>query len=80
MKIKTIAENLRNTIAGKEELLKDKTWLAESAYAGEIRRAADLATVEFLTININELKAILADVEKCLPYEFVHTNDNWIEP
>jgi hypothetical protein len=65
MNIYTIRDNLKNTIAGKEEMIVDKTWLAESPYAGDIRRAADMAAVEFLKINLNELKRILDDVEMC---------------
>jgi len=64
--IQTVTDNLRNTISGKEQLLKDKTWLAESPYAGDIRRAADMAAVEYLKINIDELKRILQDVEQCI--------------
>lgn len=58
-----IAENLKNTIAGKEaymaELQKKHIKAFDSANA-----AAISATIEFLKININELKVILFDVEK----------------
>lgn len=58
-----IAENLKNTIAGKEaymaELQKKHIKAFESVDA-----AAISATIEFLKININELKVILFDVEK----------------
>ena len=65
MNIHTVAENLRKTIAGKEEYLlgiqKERTFVG-------LRDGEDLAlstTAKFLEININELKVILHDVEKC---------------
>ena len=65
MNIQTVAQNLRKTIAGKEEALA----LYESRR--DIPRAtghqmAIIATIEFLKINIDELKKILADVEQCV--------------
>jgi len=68
MNIQTVAQNLRNTIAGKEEALA----LYESRR--DIPRAtgdqmAIIATIEFLKINIAELKRILQDVEQCIPKE-----------
>jgi hypothetical protein len=65
MNIQTVAENLRNTIAGKEELLAHKK--EYSIYATEIQVAVHDATVEFLKINIGELKRILQDIEQCEP-------------
>ena len=70
MSIQTVAENLRNTIAGKEEVLelyKDK--LSKPFAPDDVTRFVIKATVEFLEINIDELKRILADVEQCLPKE-----------
>ena len=66
MNIQTVAQNLRNTIAGKEEAL------AVYESRKDIPRAlgdqmAIVATIEFLKINVNELKKILADVEQCGP-------------
>ena len=55
MNIHTVAENLRSTIAGKEALL--------TTLKG--RRIPPESTIEFLEINIDELKKILADVERC---------------
>ena len=65
MNIQTVAQNLRNTIAGKQEALA----LFESRR--DIPRApgdqmAMVATIKFLQINIDELKRILTDVEKCV--------------
>ena len=56
MNIQTVAENLRNTIAGKEAML---TMLNS-------RRVVDNVAIKFLTINIDELKRILEDVEQCI--------------
>lgn len=64
MNIYTVAENLRNTIDGKEKYLSQIT----RELVDETDRANIMAldaTVRFLTININELKLILFDVEKC---------------
>lgn len=65
MNIYTVAENLRRTIASKEQYL-----LAiqhERTFVG-LRDGEDIAlstTAQFLQININELKVILYDVELC---------------
>ena len=61
MNIFTIRDNLIQTIAGKEAL--------SSAYWEAIRKEemdtkTGVAMVEFLKINIGELRAILNDVEK----------------
>ena len=64
MNIQTVADNLRNTIEGKERYLAKIT----RELVAETDRANIMAldtTVKFLTININELKIILFDVEKC---------------
>ena len=55
MNISTVAENLRNTIAGKELML---TTL-------NARRVVDKVAIKYLEINIDELKRILQDVEQC---------------
>ena len=62
MNIQTVAENLRNTIAGKERMLdayrKIRDMNDGAAMAVE-------ATRSMLEINIDELKRILQDVEAC---------------
>lgn len=66
MNLQTVITNLKQTIAGKEEALA----LFESRR--DIPRApgdqmAIVASIEFLKINIDELKRILQDVEQCIP-------------
>ena len=68
MNIHTVAENLRNTIAGKEK------YLADLRKKGHDQTGVATTVAEFLEININELKVILFDVEKCC--EKV-TQDSW---
>jgi hypothetical protein len=70
MNINTIRDNLKNTIKGKEayleEVRKAREQLASVEGAGAAGQDSALfATQEFLKININELKVILFDVEKC---------------
>ena len=65
MNIETVAANLRNTIAGKEQMLttlQDRVGIERTA----IDQTAFIATINFLEINITELKSILQDVEQCL--------------
>jgi hypothetical protein len=57
MNIQTVAQNLRNTIAGKEELL--------AFLKG--RRIPPEVSIHYLEINITELRRILEDVEQCIP-------------
>jgi hypothetical protein len=59
MNIQTVADNLKNTIAGKEELLSDLKG----------RRIPPEVSIHYLEININELKRILEDVEQCIEKE-----------
>ena len=63
MNIQTVANNLRNTIAGKVK------HQVELEYALTLSTMAEgmalTATIEFLKINIAELKRILQDVEQC---------------
>jgi len=66
MNLQTVAENLRNTIAGKEKYLAQvDSALAEGVASSQLRIALS-TTQEFLQINIDELKRILSDVEKCV--------------
>jgi len=72
MNIQTVAENLRNTIAGKEKLLEaHRKVLCLGTMAED---AALYATVSFLAVNIDELKRILQDVEVCCEKA---TADSW---
>lgn len=56
MNIQKVAQNLRNTITGKEALLEDYQYLREPSVVRD-----------YLEVNIDELKSILADVEACIP-------------
>ena len=73
MNIQTVAENLRNTIAGKEKMLADYQEVRKLAARGE--DMALYATVSFLKVNIDELKRILQDVEQCVPNETCYRID-----
>ena len=62
MNIQTVANNLRNTIAGKE------------AYLAQMRedivkynQTVNYTVAKYLEVNIGELKRILQDVEQCRP-------------
>lgn len=65
MNIQTIRDNLKTTIAGKENYL--LAIQQERTFVG-LRDGESLAletTARFLKINIDELKNILQDVESC---------------
>ena len=62
MNLQTVAENLRNTIAGKEMLLDTYKNPSVNPYPKFVKEAM----IDFLEVNIAELKRILADVEKCV--------------
>jgi hypothetical protein len=75
MNIQTVKTNLENTIAGKEKML-TQTQDTLSLYTSGVNKTADVehlmalrATIEFLEINIGELKRILEDVEQCIEKE-----------
>jgi hypothetical protein len=57
MNIHTVVENLKNTIKGKEAYLASDA-IARDTVAGQV-------LVSMLELNINELKVILHDCEKC---------------
>lgn len=59
MNIQTVADNLRNTIAGKEQLL-------ESYKSSPQPTLATSTLCQMLKVNIDELKRILQDVEQCV--------------
>jgi hypothetical protein len=66
MSIQTVADNLRNTIAGKENMLLFVQ--QERTFVG-LRDGEDIelrTTAELLELNIGELKRILQDVEQCV--------------
>ena len=63
MNIQTVKTNLENTIAGKEAMLAShQAYLRSSGTSGGENMAIH-ATVEFLKVNIDELRHILQDVE-----------------
>jgi hypothetical protein len=64
MNISTVAQNLRNTIAGKEFLLSKMQNGVPSLDPVDL--AVSTSTQKYLQINIDELYRILADVEKCV--------------
>jgi hypothetical protein len=64
MNIQTVADNLRKTIAGKEMLL--VTYSNPLILTKKERETI----IHMLTINIDELKRILQDVEQCIKEEF----------
>ena len=79
MNIQTVAENLRNTIAGKEKMLalyKEKLEIG-NYFKQEIKvnQTVEKTTIKFLEVNIGELKRILQDVEQCAKKE---SDDSWI--
>jgi hypothetical protein len=77
MNIHTVAENLRNTIAGKEKYLAaTRKNIADYDARDDQCDGWFVATsiANMLEINIDELKRILADVEVCCEKA---TADSW---
>jgi hypothetical protein len=67
MNIETVAENLRNTIAGKEQMLEEYKKASMIAVRNDTPDRATIgAMAGFLSVNIDELKRILQDVEQCV--------------
>jgi hypothetical protein len=62
MNLTTLQNNLRATIKGKEELLATYNDLSFSA----THRLVKEAMIQYLEVNIDELKRILTDVELCI--------------
>jgi hypothetical protein len=74
MNIQTVATNLRNTIAGKEQLYESYAQDLRDQYGSNdpdsiTKMTVALATRDFLRINIAELKRILQDLEQCIDKE-----------
>jgi len=74
MNIHTVAQNLRNTIAGKEHLLNQYNRALEGDKMLYEQKIAVNAASEFVKINIDELRRILQDVEQCCEKA---TADSW---
>lgn len=78
MNIYTVRDNLKKTIAGKEMLLAQQQSALAVSYLGPTppvgTEMAIVATIQFLEINIDELKRILQDVEQCCKQT---TADSW---
>jgi hypothetical protein len=66
MNIQTVKQNLRNTIAGKEDLLAVFTKPENYDWLPQPDKTARDAVNAFLKVNIDELKRILADLEQCV--------------
>ncbi len=67
MNIQTVAQNLRNTIAGKEKLLEQYKKASLIAVRDDLPDRITIgAMAGFLSVNIDELKRILEDVESCV--------------
>ena len=70
MNISTVAQNLRNTIAGKEQMLEEYKKASMIAVRNDTPDRATIgAMAGFLSVNIDELKRILQDVEVCIADE-----------
>ena len=69
MNIQTVANNLRNTIAGKEKMLTEYRVKRYAKDVTNVEQIAAIYTTEFLEMNIAELKRILQDVEQCIGVE-----------
>lgn len=69
MDLSTVITNLKNTIAGKEDLLAVFTKPENYDWLPQPDKTARDAVNAFLKVNIDELKRILQDVEQCVPKE-----------
>ena len=67
MNIQTVAQNLKNTIAGKEKLLEQYKKASLIAVRDDLPDRITIgAMAGFLSVNIDELNRILKDVESCV--------------
>ena len=70
MNLQTVITNLKNTIAGKEQLLEEYKKASMVAVRNDTPDRATIgAMAGFLSVNLQELRAILADVEVCIADE-----------
>ncbi len=69
MNIQTVAENLRNTIAGKEQHLVSLNNVLAGHHLTATERTVCATTAKFLEVNLDELRRILQDVEQCIGVE-----------
>ena len=74
MNIQMFRDNLKRTIANKEQYLQTLQDAVGRTVAGETSYLVAQTTSEFLKININELKRMLEDAERCVNKEY---NDSW---
>lgn len=63
MTIDEVTKSLRNTIAGKQAFLVEMQ--KQTLPFDQFDRVILTCTIEFLKVNIDELKLILKDVEEC---------------
>ena len=76
MNIQTVASNLRVTIAGKEALLEEYKKASLIAVRNDTPDRVTIgAMAGFLSVNIDELRRILQDVEQCAKQA---SDDSWI--
>ena len=74
MNISTVADNLKRTIAGKEKMLASHRLYLRSAGTSGPENTAIFAVIQFLEVNIDELKRVLQDVEVCVTQA---SDDSW---
>ena len=78
MNIQTVRDNLKNTIAGKELHLSNAIKIRDEQDLTREQEVANYMTIQFLKVNIAELKQILKDVEQCVE-EFEVLKDDLAE-
>jgi hypothetical protein len=65
MNISIVRDNLQKTIAGKESYLANAIKIRDEQDLTLEQEVANYMTIQFLKINIDELRRILTDVESC---------------